>query len=247
MAINKQELLSIKQIKRKLYSLCTDKRSGDLCLFTEEKHIAVISISEGEIIGLRYRISRGTDALIQIASITKATIHFIENLSHTPQAIVTKIPPTQKILQILGVTIENGDVNNKGKNKKILVVEDSRTQRTIICRMLKQNGYDIVEASDGYEALGQLDKEKPDLILLDVLMPGIDGFKVMSLIKAKPGMKKIPIIMLTAKDNLIDKMRGKVSGINEYLTKPFVHEELIAKVDKHLHVDTDKTLLGISA
>ena len=247
MSYNKQELLSIEHVKNKLHSLCIDKRSGDLCLFTEEKHIAVISISDGEIVGLRYRITRGIDALKQIASITKTTIHFKENTSRTPQTIVTKVLPTKRILQILGVNLDDGDVNKNDQNKKILVVEDSRTQRIIICRMLKQNGYDIVEASDGYEALGQLDKEKPDLILLDVLMPGIDGFKVVPLIKAKPGMRKIPIIMLTARDNLIDKMRGKVSGINEYLTKPFVYEELIAKVDRHLHVDTDNSLLRISA
>ncbi len=145
------------------------------------------------------------------------------------------------------MTLDGDNVIKKNQGKKILIVEDSHTQRIIICRMLRQNGYDIVEASEGYEALGQLDKEKPDLILLDALMPGIDGFKVMSLIKSKPGMKNIPIIMLTARDNLINKMRGKVSGTNEYLTKPFVYEELIAKVDKYLHVDTDNTLLSASA
>ena len=75
MAYNKQKLLSIDQIKSKLHSLCTDKQSGDLCLFTEEKHIAVISISDGKIVGLRYWVTRGIDALKQIASITKATIN----------------------------------------------------------------------------------------------------------------------------------------------------------------------------
>ena len=233
MAYNEQDLLPLDQIKSKLHSLCTDNRSGDLCLFTEEKHIAIISINEGNIIGLRYRVARDIDALRKIASITRATIKFQENVYSTPQTIATKIPSTQKILQALGIDLDGGDLNKKRANKRILVVEDSRTQRVIICKMLKQKGYDIVEAADGYEALGQLDKEMPDLILLDIIMPGIDGYKVMSLIKEKPEMKNIPIILLTSKDSFIDKVRGKVSGTNEYLTKPFVYEELIAKIEKY--------------
>lgn len=247
MAYSEQELLPIDQIKSELHALCAGSRSGDLCLFTEEKHTVVISLNEGNIVGLRYRVTRGMNALTQIASIARATIRFEENVFSAPQTIATKIPSTQKVLQALGIDLDGGDVNKNGANKKILVVEDSRTQRVIICRMLKQNGYDVVEAADGYEALGQLDKEKPDLILLDIIMPGIDGYKVMSLIKEKPGMKNIPIIMLTSRDNLIDKMRGKVSGTNEYLTKPFVYEELIAKVDKYLYVDNNDTLQNSKA
>ncbi|MCK4705238.1 MAG: response regulator, partial [Gammaproteobacteria bacterium] len=71
----------------------------------------------------------------------------------------------------------------------------------------------------------------------DIIMPGIDGYKAMSLIKEKPGMADVPIIMLTSRDKLIDKMRGKVSGTNEYLTKPFVYEELIGKIDKYLYTE----------
>lgn len=247
MAYSKQESLPIGQIKSKLHSLCAGNRSGDLCLFTEEKHTAVISLNEGHIVGLRYRVTRGMNALTQIASIARATIRFEENVFSAPQTIATKIPSTQKVLQALGIDLDGGDVTKNGVNKKILVVEDSRTQRVIICRMLKQNGYEVVEAADGYEALGQLDKEKPDLILLDIIMPGIDGYKVMSLIKDKPGMKNVPIIMLTSRNNLIDKMRGKVSGTNEYLTKPFVYEELMSKVDKYLYVDGKNTLQNANA
>jgi len=247
MDYSEQELLPIDQIKSELHSICIDGRSGDLCLFTEEKHTAVISFNEGNIVGLRYRVTRGMNALTQIASITRATVRFKENVFSAPQTIATKIPSTQKVFQALGIDLDADDIKKKGANKKILVVEDSRTQRVIICRMLNQNGYNVVEAADGYEALGQLDTEKPDLILLDIVMPGIDGYKVMSLIKEKPGMKNIPIIMLTSRDNLIDKMRGKVSGTNEYLTKPFVYEELIAKVDKYLYVDNSNTLLNVPA
>lgn len=234
MTSNSQELLPFKQIKQLILSLCNAGQSGDLHLFTEKKHAAVISIYKGSIVGLRYRITRGMNALAQISSITSATARFDKNTTSVPQTIATRIPSSQEVLKALNIDADRVDVSKNAEGKKILVVEDSRTQRIIICRMLKQNGYEVVEAADGYAALGQLDKVKPDLILLDIIMPGIDGYKVMSLIKEKPGMRDVPIIMLTSRDNLIDKMRGKVSGTNEYLTKPFVYEELIAKVDKYL-------------
>ena len=247
MAYKEHELLPIDQIRSELHSICVGGRSGNFCLFTEEKHNAVISFNEGHIVGLRYRVTRGMNALTQIASITRASIKFEENVFSAPQTIATKIPSTQKVLSALGIDFNNDGIKKNGAGNKIMVVEDSRTQRTIICRMLKQNGYDIVEASDGYEALGQLEKEKPDLILLDIVMPGIDGYKVMSLIKERPGMKHLPIIMLTSRDGLIDKMRGKVSGTDEYLTKPFKYEELVAKVDKYLCIDTKNSSLSAQA
>lgn len=243
MSFNNQELLPYKQIKNEILSLCNAGRTGDLHLFTEEKHAAVISINEGNIIGLRYRVTRGMNALPQICAISRAAIRFDNNVTITTQTIATKIPSNLVVLKALGIDTHISGINKVGTGKKVLVVEDSRTQRTIICRMLKQNGYDVVEAGDGYEALGQLDKESPNLILLDIVMPGMDGYKVMSLIKEKPSMRDVPIIMLTSRDNLIDKMRSKVSGTNEYLTKPFVYEELIAKVDKYLSpIDKDSLL-----
>ena len=231
------------QIRTELHSLCADKQSGDFCLFTEEKHAAVISLHEGAIVGLRYRISRGNDALKLIKTIGKARIKFQESQSGTNQPATTNIPSTTEILKSLGIVPAGKAVQKK--TNKILVVEDSLTQRAVICRMLKQNGYDITEAGDGYEALEKVDEVEPDLILLDIIMPGIDGYKVMSLIKEKPAMKNVPIIMLTSRSNLIDKMRSKVSGTDEYLTKPFVYEELIAKVDKYLCTDSSDTLLNV--
>ena len=241
---NENQLLPIEQIKNELLSLCRNGESGDFCLFTEEKHVAVISISRGDIVGLRYRISRGNDALKHIKCIGKAKINFKENAPDTIDAGMQKLPSTEEIFNYLGVESSDDSANDNGR-KKILVVEDSRTQRAAICRMLQQNGYDIVEASDGYDALKQLDNTRLDLILLDIVMPGIDGYKVMSLIKEKPGMKNVPIIMLTSRDKLIDKMRGKISGTNEYLTKPFKYEELIGMIDKYLFTEADSPVFNV--
>jgi len=234
MTHNEQELLTFDQIKAELLTLCTNKSTGDFCLFTVEKHAAVISLNEGEIVGLRYRISRGSDALRLIKGISKAKIRFQEGVSSMNQKRTSAdcILPTDEILKILGVKRDGGSF--QGDGKKILVVEDSSTQRKIICKMLLQSGYRILEAKDGYEALSIVEHERPDLILLDIVMPGIDGYKVMSLIKDIPNMGDVPIIMLTSRGKLIDKMRGKVSGTNEYLTKPFKRGDLMEKIRKYL-------------
>ena len=149
---------------------------------------------------------------------------------------IKKIPSTIDILIALGVPPDHILLRKLGK--KVLVVEDSATQRKVIARMLSEQGYRVREASDGLKALELLENEVPDLILLDIIMPGMDGYKLMSAIKEKQYLESVPIIMLTSRDKLIDKMRGKISGTDEYLTKPFKSEELMAKVDKYLGVDS---------
>jgi twitching motility two-component system response regulator PilG len=120
------------------------------------------------------------------------------------------------------------------KNKIVLVVEDSATTRKVIAVILKHEGFDVVEAKDGIEALARFNEITPDLVLLDIIMPGMDGYQVLSTMKHNENFKKIPVIMLTARDGLIDKVKGKMSGCSEYLTKPFTPEELLNKIKKYL-------------
>lgn len=231
MAYTEHDILSMDQIRGELLSLSKERHTGDFCLFTEEKHAAVISFNKGKIVALRYRISRGNDALRLIRKITSAKVRFQANETPIDQAAAQDILPTGEILKILGV--EQDGCTFLGMGKVILVVEDSSTQRKIISKMLVQSGYRVLEAKDGYEALSIVEFEKPDLILLDIIMPGIDGYEVMAKMKELPDLKNVPIIMLTSRDTLIDKMRGKISGTNEYLTKPFKSKELIAKIEKY--------------
>ena len=231
MTYNAQDILTIDQIRGELLSLSETAQTGDLCLFTEDKHAAVISFYKGKIVSLRYRISRGNDALRLIRNITSAKIRFQESSTPVNPAAMKEMLSTPEILKILGV--EQEGCTFQGMGKKILVVEDSSTQRKIICKMLVQSGYRILEAKDGYEALSIAELEEPDLILLDIIMPGIDGYEVMSQMKGLSGLENVPIIMLTSRDKLIDKMRGKISGTNEYLTKPFKSKELIEKIKKY--------------
>lgn len=120
------------------------------------------------------------------------------------------------------------------KMKKILVVDDSPTTRKVIALTLKQKGYALVEAQNGLEALSMIDEEHPDLILLDIILPKMDGYKILSIIKKTPELKDTPVILLTSKDGLIHKVKGKLAGSAAYLTKPFEPKELIHAVGKHM-------------
>jgi twitching motility two-component system response regulator PilG len=119
-------------------------------------------------------------------------------------------------------------------DKVILVVDDSPTVRKIVKVTLTKMGCQVVMAEDGLEALAKIEDEKPDLILLDIIMPRMDGYQVCSLIKKKPHYKHIPVVMLSGKDGFFDKVRGRLAGSTGYITKPFQPHVLTETVEKHL-------------
>ena len=120
------------------------------------------------------------------------------------------------------------------KKGVILVVEDSPTTRKVIAITLTRNGYKVVEAGDGLEALSKISEERPDLIMLDVILPKMDGYKILDIIKKNEEFKEIPVIMLTSKDGFLNKMKGRMSGAAAYLTKPFDPEKMLQEIKKHL-------------
>ncbi|CAB1064286.1 hypothetical protein D1BOALGB6SA_9078 [Olavius sp. associated proteobacterium Delta 1] len=120
------------------------------------------------------------------------------------------------------------------KKKKILVVEDSSTTRKVIVLTLKQQGYTVIDAKDGLEALSKLNETRPDLILLDIILPNMDGYKVLSIIKENPDFGDIPVIMLTSKNGILNKMKSKVAGSAAYLTKPFEPAQLVETIERYL-------------
>jgi twitching motility two-component system response regulator PilG len=120
------------------------------------------------------------------------------------------------------------------RRKKILVVEDSPTTRKVIVLTLKQKGYSVVEAQDGLDALGKVNEEQPDLVLLDIILPKMDGYRILSIIKKTPELKDTPVILLTSKDGMINKVKGRLAGSTDYLTKPFETNDLIEMVHKHI-------------
>jgi len=125
-------------------------------------------------------------------------------------------------------------VSLEPERKKILVVEDSSTTRKVIAVTLSQNDYHVIEACDGIEALGRMNEYKPDLIILDIILPKMDGYKILSIIKSNSDFKETPVIMLTSKNSFFSKVKGRMAGSTAYLTKPFDPQKLIETVKKNL-------------
>lgn len=112
----------------------------------------------------------------------------------------------------------------------VLVVDDEPMARTLLRLMLVRAGFEVVEAEDGYDALDKLKEGEPDVMILDVMMPGIDGFHVCETVRATPNTSELPIIMLSAKTDLASVNKGLRLGANKYLTKPISPEELTRQV-----------------
>lgn len=119
------------------------------------------------------------------------------------------------------------------ENIKVMVVDDSNTIRRSAEIFLKQAGYTVLLVKDGFEALTKVFDVRPDIIFVDIMMPRLDGYQTCQLIKKNEDFSDIPIIMLSSKDGLFDKAKGRMVGSNEYLTKPFTKDGLLAAVQKH--------------
>jgi twitching motility two-component system response regulator PilG len=128
----------------------------------------------------------------------------------------------------------NGVLDQIQWRKVILVVDDSLTIRKALSSILEKNDYRVVTAEDGSHALAKLNEAVPDLVLLDVTMPWMDGYEVCKAIKQKALTRKVPVIMLSGKDGLFDKVRGKLAGCNDYVTKPFDPDALLKTIKKYL-------------
>ena len=114
---------------------------------------------------------------------------------------------------------------------KVLVIDDSNTIRRSAEIFLRQAGHEVVLAEDGFDALAKISDHAPDLIFCDILMPRLDGYQTCAIIKRNPRFARVPVIMLSSKDGLFDKARGRMVGSEEYLTKPFTKDQLLRAVE----------------
>ena len=121
-----------------------------------------------------------------------------------------------------------------GADSSVLVVDDNPTNLSVLVNLLRDGGMRVLVATDGESAIEQINYIKPDLILLDVMMPGIDGFETCKRLKANQDTTKIPIIFMTAISETVDKVRGFTLGAVDYVTKPFEHEEVLVRIRTHL-------------
>ena len=116
---------------------------------------------------------------------------------------------------------------------KVLVIDDSNTIRRSAEIFLRQGGHEVVLAEDGFDALAKVNDHDPDLIFCDILMPRLDGYQTCALIKKNAKFHVTPVIMLSSKDGLFDKARGRMVGSEDYLTKPFTKDQLLQAVAQH--------------
>lgn len=116
---------------------------------------------------------------------------------------------------------------------KVMVIDDSKTIRRTAETLLQKAGCDVVTAVDGFDALAKIVDKNPDIIFVDIMMPRLDGYQTCSLIKNNPHYANKPVIMLSSKDGLFDKARGRIVGSDEYLTKPFSKDELFHAISQY--------------
>lgn len=108
-----------------------------------------------------------------------------------------------------------------------MVVDDSNTIRKTVETILNKNGCQVITAVDGYDALAKIADSRPDLIFIDIMMPRLDGYQTCALVKNNPEFRGTPVVMLSSKDGLFDKAKGRIVGSDQYLTKPFSKDELL--------------------
>jgi len=117
---------------------------------------------------------------------------------------------------------------------KVMVIDDSKTIRRSAESLLQKAGCEVLTADNGFEALPIISGQRPDIIFIDIMMPRLDGYQTCALVKNNPKYRDIPVVMLSSKDGLFDRAKGRVVGAEQYLTKPFTREDLLDAIRTHL-------------
>jgi len=123
---------------------------------------------------------------------------------------------------------------------KVMIIDDSKTIRRTAETLLKKQGCNVITAIDGYEALAKIAEYNPDIIFVDIMMPRLDGYQTCALIKHNEDFTKTPVIMLSSKDSIFDKARGRIVGSEDYLTKPFTREDLLGALQSYADAESVK-------
>jgi twitching motility two-component system response regulator PilG len=140
---------------------------------------------------------------------------------------------TSEIENIVAPEADGEDAVADTGGFRVMVIDDSKTIRRTAETLLRKEGFDVVTAMDGFEALSKIADYKPDLIFLDIMMPRLDGYQTCALIKHHRVFRQTPVVMLSSKDGLFDRARGRVVGSDHYVTKPFTREDLLDAIAQH--------------
>lgn len=129
---------------------------------------------------------------------------------------------------------EYGGMESEFQGLTVMVIDDSKTIRRSAEALLKKAGCEVVTVEDGFAALAKIVETRPSIIFVDVMMPRLDGYQTCQLIKHNPEFKKTPVVMLSSKDGLFDKAKGRVVGAEQYVTKPFTKDELLGAIKRYV-------------
>src|SRR3990172_1374006 len=149
----------------------------------------------------------------------------------TSPGALDAVPPTNTSTIIVTVSIEGA----ARVGIKVMIIDDSNTIRRTAEALLKKAGFDVYTAADGFEAMSMITDNQPDIIFVDIMMPRLDGYQTCQLIKNNKRFRDTPVIMLSSKDGLFDRARGRIAGSQEHVNKPFTQEELIDVINKYVH------------
>ena len=130
--------------------------------------------------------------------------------------------------------MKDASVEEGLRGARVLVIDDSKTIRRTAESLLSKAGYQVETAGDGFEALGKIMDFRPELVFVDIMMPRLDGYHTCALIKGNPSLRHTPVVMLSSKDGLFDRAKGRLVGAELYLSKPFTGDDLLDAVKRHL-------------
>lgn len=239
------------EIIRQIKVLETLARTGSLYLMTPTGDGGVFVLNHGMVVDVVYKSVQGTGALPMLRRIAEAKYFFKSGETDEVKAAAAKkstLSYGQTLFRMFERELGEAPVVVQPSTtpqpapvaplplaqKKILVVEDSRVARIVLCKFLQDHGYQVMEAANGRAALSQLAVEAPDMVILDLILPDIDGYEIFHSMKNDVRTRDIPVIILTSRASLVDKLRGRMSGSDEYVTKPFKNEILLDKLKKYL-------------
>lgn len=237
--------------------VCDAGKTGVVTFFVEAGGWGKIQIHAGQVQQLRYGTQIGEAALSHLATTPKLRYALAQfggeiDSQHSSSAIPIgnekffhafdlaisyKSGPSSGIEIIPSAKPASPAIMDQQRKPKVLVADDSRVARACLVRLLVQAGYAVVEAASGFEVLSQMENESPNLLILDLIMPGIDGYKVLDHLRHNPRYHDFPVLILTSRDSLLDKLRGKMSNSNEYLTKPVDPDRLLTTLERYLPKD----------
>ncbi len=250
-----REFRPMVEILRHLHKLCTEHQTGIMIVVRADRRgLLEFFLDQGRIYDIVCRRQHGRKALELAKEVTGGRYSFTPR-DHLPRRQIPEdLPTNEEILYQLGLPLEDLGIKQQTQSEKtaetkvqpapppgrkiqILVVDDSTLTRKVVAKSLSEQGYEVVEAEDGERAVARIQDHPPDLVVLDLIMPGIDGYGVLNFIRnhSRPEIREIPVILLTSRDKLFNRIRGKMAGSNEYLTKPFKADELLSKIRKYVH------------